>query len=158
MAMSPKTVRAQLNILLPLMKNCSLETLRKGQNRIGELMEFRYRRATLIRDHTFDDFSGAWVIPQDERRQGVMLYLHGGGYTCGDLDYAKGVGSTLAVECGMRVFAAAYRLAPEHPFRRRWKMPLQPTVIFWQKAIHPSKLSCAEKAREAACVIVCVRN
>lgn len=116
MSMSPKVIRTQLNRLLPLMKSCSLESLRRGQNRIGELMEFRHRHSTLIREHSFSRFSGAWIIPQDERRQGVMLYLHGGGYTCGDLDYAKGVGSTLAVECGMRVFCPAYRLAPEHPF------------------------------------------
>ena len=45
-----------------------------------------------------------------------MLYLHGGGYTCGNLDYAKGFAATLADECGVRVFCAAYRLAPEDPF------------------------------------------
>ena len=55
------------------------------------------------------------MIPKDERRQGVLLYLHGGGYTCGSLEYAKGISATLAVECGVRVFCAAYRRAPEHP-------------------------------------------
>ena len=55
-------------------------------------------------------------MPKDERRQGVVLYLHGGGYTCGNLDYAKGFAATLADECGVRVFCAAYRLAPEDRF------------------------------------------
>lgn len=59
---------------------------------------------------------------QDERRTGVILYLHGGGYTCGSLEYAKGFASTLATECGVRVFCAAYRLAPEHPIPLRWRM------------------------------------
>ena len=55
-------------------------------------------------------------MPKDQRRTGVILYLHGGGYTCGSLEYAKGFASTLATECGVRVFCAAYRLAPEHPY------------------------------------------
>ena len=42
---------------------------------------------------------------QDERRTGVILYLHGGGYTCGSLEYAKGFASTLATECGVRCSA-----------------------------------------------------
>ncbi len=54
--------------------------------------------------------------PQDERRSGVVLYLHGGGYTCGSLEYAKGFAATLASQCGVRVFCAAYRLAPENPY------------------------------------------
>ena len=44
------------------------------------------------------------------------MYLHGGGYTCGSLDYAKGYASVLSAECGMKVFTVEYRLAPEHPF------------------------------------------
>ena len=158
MAMSPKAVRAQLNILLPLMRNCSLETLRKGQNRIGELMEFRYRRSTLIRDHRFDDFSGAWVIPQDERRQGVMLYLHGGGYACGDLDYAKGVGSTLAVECGLRVFAAAYRLAPEHPFPAALEDALTAYRYLLAKGYSSRQIVvCGESAGGGLCYSLCAK-
>lgn len=114
MPLSAKTVRAQISMLKPLLLSCSLETTRKGQNMVGELMEARFRHQVLAKQHSFADFEGAWIIPKDERRQGVMLYLHGGGYTCGDLEYAKGFGSTLAVQCGVRVFCAAYRLAPEH--------------------------------------------
>lgn len=57
-----------------------------------------------------------FAIPHDELKRGVILYLHGGGYTCGDLEYAKGFGSVLASECGIRVLCLAYRLAPENPF------------------------------------------
>ena len=116
MPLSAKLIRIQMNRLKPLLRSCSLETIRKAQNRIGELMEAKHRREIITRDHSFDTFESAWMIPKDERRQGVILYLHGGGYTCGDLEYAKGFGSTLAVECGVKVFCAAYRLAPEAPF------------------------------------------
>ena len=116
MGFSAKLIRSQLNFFKPLVTNCSLETTRKGQDKLGELMEALHRREVIVHDHPFEQFEGAWVMPRDERRQGVILYLHGGGYTCGDLEYAKGFASTLAVECGVRVFCAAYRLAPENRY------------------------------------------
>ena len=116
MELSAKLVRSQLNFFKPFVAGCSLEVTRKGQDKLGELMSALHKREVLIRDHDFERFQGAWVIPKDERRSGVVLYLHGGGYTCGSLDYAKGFAATLASECGVRVFCAAYRLAPENPY------------------------------------------
>ena len=116
MALSVKTIKAQMSMLMPLLGSCKLETIRKGQNKIGEMMEAKYRSQVLVREHPFPDFESAWVIPKDQRRPGVILYLHGGGFTCGDLEYAKGFGSTMAVQCGVRVLCAAYRLAPENPY------------------------------------------
>ncbi|MBQ8600366.1 MAG: alpha/beta hydrolase fold domain-containing protein [Clostridia bacterium] len=116
MPLNAKTIRAQLNMLRPLLASCSLKTMRKGQDKLGELMEAMHRKQVHIKKHPFEQFEGAWVLPYDERRQGVLLYLHGGGYTCGGLDYALGFGSMLASQTGTRVFCAAYRLAPEHRF------------------------------------------
>lgn len=116
MGFSAKLVRSQLNFFKPLVANCSLETIRKGQDKLGELMEAIHKKDVIVRDEAFANFEGAWIMPRDERRQGIILYLHGGGYTCGDLDYAKGFGATLADELGVRVFCTAYRLAPEHPY------------------------------------------
>ena len=62
-------------------------------------MEAIHRRDVFEREHDFGAFQGAWLMPKDERRQGVILYLHGGGYTCGSLEYAKGFAATLADEC-----------------------------------------------------------
>ena len=56
MALSAKAVRAQLSILKPLLNSCSRETLRKGQNKLGELMEFRYRREVIVKEHPFERF------------------------------------------------------------------------------------------------------
>ena len=116
MGLSAKLVRSQLNFFKPFVASCSLEVTRKGQDKLGELMEVIHRHNVIVKDHPFEGFEGAWIIPKEERRSGVVLYLHGGGYTCGDLEYAKGFGSTLAAECGVRVFCAAYRLAPEAPY------------------------------------------
>jgi acetyl esterase len=45
-----------------------------------------------------------------------MLWLHGGGYCVGSLETSDIVCRLLAARCGLRVFSAGYRLAPEHPF------------------------------------------
>ena len=116
MELHAKLVRAQLNFFKPFVASLSLETTRKGQDKLGELMSALHRRDVFVREHAFANFNSAWVMPKEPRRTGVILYLHGGGYTCGSLEYAKGFASTLAVEGGVRVFCAAYRLAPENRY------------------------------------------
>ena len=158
MPLTAKTVRAQLAVLKPLLSNCSLEVLRKGQNKIGELMGVKQRRQVIVREHAFTQFDGAWVIPKDERRQGVILYLHGGGYTCGDMEYAKGVGATLAVQYGARVFCAAYRLAPEHPYPAALEDALTAYRYLLEKGYSPRRISvCGESAGGGLCYALCLR-
>ena len=116
MSLSPKTVQSRLRLLSPLMKAASLETVRHCQNKLGELMENRVRRELITKEHPFEQFTASWLVPKDTRREGVVLYLHGGGYVCGGAEYARAFGSMLACRCGVRVLAPAYRLAPEHPY------------------------------------------
>ena len=116
MELHARLVRSQLNFFKPFVANCSLEVTRKGQDKLGELMTALHKREVLVKEHNFGRFQGAWIMPRDERRGGVVLYLHGGGYTCGSLEYAKGFAATLASECGVRAFWAAYRLAPENRY------------------------------------------
>ena len=104
MELHAKLVRSQLSFFKPFVAGLSLEATRKGQDKLGELMTALHRREVLVRDHDFEHFQGAWVMPKDQRRTGVILYLHGGGYTCGSLEYAKGFAAALASECGVRVF------------------------------------------------------
>lgn len=158
MALSAKTVRSQLKILTPMLRSCSLETVRKGQNRIGEIMEGRHRKEILSKEHNFDDFSAAWILPRDERRQGVILYLHGGGYTCGDLEYAKGFGSMLAVRCGVKVFCPAYRLAPEYPYPAALEDALTAYRYLLGKGYAPEKIAlCGESAGGGLCYSLCLK-
>lgn len=46
----------------------------------------------------------------------AILWLHGGGWTLGDLDAYDPWCRALANACGCAVLALDYRLAPEHPF------------------------------------------
>lgn len=47
---------------------------------------------------------------------GVFVYIHGGGFTIGDLDTHDPVCRQLCVESAATVVSIDYRLAPEHPF------------------------------------------
>ena len=157
MGLPAKLVHSQLNFFKPLVANCSLETIRRGQDKLGELMEAIHRKDVITRDHAFANFEGAWIIPKDERRQGVILYLHGGGYTCGDLDYAKGFGATLADEEGVRVFAAAYRLAPESPYPAAVEDALEAYNYLRQKGYKPEHIMlCGESAGGGLCFALCL--
>ena len=158
MALSAKYVRSRLTMLRSVMKNFSLESSRKGQRMLGELMEFKHRKMVIIKDHPFEKFAAAWVIPKDERRQGVILYLHGGGYACGDLEYAKGYGSTLAVRCGIRVFSPAYRLAPESPFPAALEDALESYQYLLKKGYDPKQIAlCGESAGGGLIYALCLK-
>lgn len=158
MALSAKYVRSRLTMLQSVMKNFSLESSRKGQRMLGELMEFKHRKMVIIKDHPFEKFPAAWVIPKDERRQGVILYLHGGGYACGDLEYAKGYGSTLAVRCGVRVFCPAYRLAPESPFPAALEDALESYQYLLKKGYDPKQIAlCGESAGGGLIYALCLK-
>ncbi|CAM3977391.1 alpha/beta hydrolase [Roseateles saccharophilus] len=53
--------------------------------------------------------------PSDARLP-VLLYLHGGGFTIGDLETHDSLCRQLALRSGAAVLALDYRLAPEHRF------------------------------------------
>jgi len=155
--LSAKTVRSQLLLMKPLLNVCSLETIRKGQNKLGELMESAYRKEAIVKEHAFDNFDGAWVIPADERRQGVILYLHGGGFACGDLEYAKGFSAMLAARCGTKVFCPGYRLAPEHPFPAGLEDCLEAYRYLLGKGYAPEHITlCGESAGGGLCYSLCL--
>ena len=158
MGLSAKLIRAQLNFFKPFVAGCSLETTRRGQDKLGELMEAVHRHDVIVQTHDFESFEGAWVMPKEERRSGVILYLHGGGYTCGDIEYAKGFASTLASECGVRVFCAAYRLAPETRFPGALDDAEESYRYLLSKGFEPEQIClCGESAGGGLIYALCLR-
>ncbi len=109
-------VRAQLRLLRPLLDSVSLKNLRKGQDLVGKLMAKTAGKSARARRVRVEEMDCAWVYPRDLRYDGTVLYLHGGGFCCGNYDYAAGVGAMLGAKLHCKVFAPAYRLAPEHPY------------------------------------------
>jgi len=53
--------------------------------------------------------------PQSEPK-GLVVYLHGGGWVCGELDDFDALARLLAQRSGCALLLVDYRLAPEHPF------------------------------------------
>jgi acetyl esterase/lipase len=60
--------------------------------------------------------SGEWLRPAAPGSVRSILYLHGGGFCAGSPATHRALTSRLARASALPVFAAAYRLAPEHPF------------------------------------------
>ncbi|SHL58488.1 Acetyl esterase/lipase [Anaerocolumna jejuensis DSM 15929] len=116
MSITSVIIRKQLTKYKYVMANRSLESCRSKQDLLGRLLKIPRRNKVTICYRSFSLFKGAMVIPKNEAKKGVLLYLHGGGYICGGMDYATSVGTILSVKCSIRVFCAAYRLAPEHKF------------------------------------------
>jgi epsilon-lactone hydrolase len=61
------------------------------------------------------DVRGEWVSPLVPG-EGVILYIHGGGFLSCSPGTHRPVTAALARSTGRRVFSVDYRLAPEHPF------------------------------------------
>lgn len=58
----------------------------------------------------------------------ALLYLHGGGWTIGDLDTHDTLCRTLCNESGCQVFAVDYRMGPEHKF----PVAVEDSLAAWQ--------------------------
>lgn len=158
MELSEKFVRKQMERVKPLTTGCSLEAARKGQELLGAILAKTMRKNVSIEENELTFSSTALVVPKDLLKQGIILYLHGGGYTCGDLEYAKGFGSILAVECGIKVLCLAYRLAPENPFPAALDDALEAYRSLLSAGYLPTQIVlCGESAGGGLCYSLCLR-
>jgi acetyl esterase/lipase len=66
---------------------------------------------------------GWWVRPPEAKRDGAILYLHGGGYVAGSARAYRGIASQLASRTHRPVFVLDYPLAPEAT------MPAAPNAV-----------------------------
>lgn len=74
-------------------------------------------RGASFKTATVGGVAGEWVQARGHELPSLaMLYLHGGGYVTGSPATHRALTGHLAARCDARVFAADYRLAPEHPF------------------------------------------
>lgn len=115
-----KMLRKQISAINKIADVCSSEkshtVQRTMQEKIGGFMAHEYIDEVKYKPVECDKIQAEYVIPKHLTRKGIILYLHGGGYVSGDLKYAKGFGTILAVQNDIKVCCLAYRLAPENPF------------------------------------------
>lgn len=104
---------------------------RKGQEVLGRLMSppigFSWEPFSL------GDMPMAWVRPErGHDRSKVILYCHGGGYTSGNLGYARVLAAKMANATGCEVLDFQYRLAPEFPY----PAALEDALEAWEYLMH----------------------
>ena len=149
-------LRTQLQLLKPFVSSCSLATVRKWQDKIGDLMVGIHKNYVDSENIMIGNVNCAMQIPRDEISGGVILYLHGGGYTAGNLSYAKGFASVLASKCGIRVLAVEYALAPENVFPKALDDCLEAYGYLLSNGYDPSQIILAgESAGGGLCYALC---
>ncbi len=79
------------------------------------------RPTSAIKRTSFEPVSASgvpseWFRPAEVKRDGALLYFHGGGYSIGSIDTHRDLVSRLCAAIGVPALVPDYRLAPEHPF------------------------------------------
>lgn len=116
MAVTTTLLKMQLSLLKGMLNTCDLETARSGQAMLGTLMATAIKNKVLYQTKVFKNFVAQWIVPKKQIDDKIILYIHGGGYVAGDIDYATGFGTILSYKTNTKVFCVAYRLAPEYKF------------------------------------------
>lgn len=109
-------LRGQIKLLNPIITGATLEQSRKGQDALAKLGARAVEGSVAYHELRFPNFDAAWAIPLAGRVTQAIVYLHGGAYAAGGLDYAKGFGGLLAQGTGRAVLCVGYRLVPENPY------------------------------------------
>jgi acetyl esterase/lipase len=141
------------------LKKGDIESARLIQTRCGELMaRMAQHEVDVSRPLPLGAFEVCCATPRVPEKQGVILYLHGGGYTCGDISYASGFGSALCEATGRAVLCAAYRLAPENPFPAALEDALAAWEHLMDTGFSPSDVVlCGESAGGGLLLALCLK-
>lgn len=111
-----KLLRLQLKFLNKFADSCSIRKSRYFQDKIGRLMSIDHQKDVIFMPIPSSKIQSEIIIPKHLNNNGIILYVHGGGYVSGGIEYAKGFGTILAVQNHIKVCCVAYRLAPENKF------------------------------------------
>lgn len=118
LTLGTRLLRMQLRLTKPIARFATIEDARKAQDQLGRMTTEILKTKVVFQPVEFERFAACFAnsISCEEPCDRAVLYLHGGGYTAGGLDYAKGFGALLASQTRVSVLCVAYRLAPEHKF------------------------------------------
>lgn len=110
------TLNGQFRLMNPLLQKMDIKRSRRMQEELGRLQQKAVAGRVDFSDVPFDAFSCSMATPKGAEGKEAVMYLHGGAYTAGGREYARGFGGALAGTFMCPVICPAYRLAPEHPF------------------------------------------
>ena len=117
-SLSARLLKLELRLAKPLVRFTGIEQARAAQDQLGRITARLLKDKVSFEPISFPDFTACFAFSNDCEGacDRAILYLHGGAYTAGGLDYAKGFGALLASETRLNVFCVAYRLAPEYKY------------------------------------------
>jgi monoterpene epsilon-lactone hydrolase len=110
--------------------NVTFEELKKHRNFIESVAHIAFTHTRLkIKKFDIGNIEAEWIMPfYNSPDKKIIFYCHGGGYTCGELEYAGILGTKMTAHTGFPVLTFAYRLAPEN----RYPAALEDTVRVWE--------------------------
>ena len=114
-------------------KSLTAEDLKKQRSS----MELASKLATpndgfSVKSFKAEGISCEWVKPDLAHNPNyIILYAHGGGYTCGGLGYARILAAKLAISTGFSVVSFEYRLAPEN----KYPAALDDGMVVWNHLV-----------------------
>lgn len=111
-------LRKEIRLLKPIINRLSIETARSFQDKLGDIEAKSVASKVDFMPFNIDGLKACFTEQKASGHNNgrVILYLHGGAYVSGNIQYASGFAGILAAETNRRVLSIAYRLAPENPF------------------------------------------
>ena len=158
MSYDEKFVRSQLVRFGGIARIASLDLTRRGQTGISSIVSAKYRKRVTYEDDVAYGLNCSLVMPREIGRDGVVMYIHGGGYCSGDLAYAKCFAAMLADKCHVKVFTFEYRLAPEFPYPAAIEDSLKAYKRLLECGYRGSDIIlCGESAGGGLCYSLCLK-
>ena len=158
MSKKAEFMKSQLNMLKPLIKFVPLPLERLWQNKLGDIIRKDYTKKVKYTKIKLKNIECELVTPKEIRKDIVILYLHGGGFCVGDIEYARGFASTLAAQIKCKTMCVEYRLAPNHKFPCALLDVLEAYKYLLKNGYTEDKVFlCGESAGGGLCYSLCLK-
>ena len=95
-------------------ESVDIDKVRRLWNRVGGLLPVA--SGVQVEADEIAGLRAEWLTPRDSRSDGLLLYLHGGGYVVGGCDMHRQMVSHIARAGRLRALLPEYRLSPEHKY------------------------------------------
>lgn len=97
------------------------------------------------------------AVMADESQDAVILYIHGGGFMCGNTKTSRAYAALLANDSGIPVQTLTYRLAPEDPYPAAVDDCFRAYQAFIQKNQEKNIFLVGESAGASLCLITALK-
>src|SRR5438309_3302577 len=92
----------------------TLEELRAGMEAMGTVLPAP--EGTLVETVDAGGVPAEWIVAPNASDERVVMYMHGGGYSIGCVDFVRDFCARVSAAAEARVLSLDYRQGPEHPF------------------------------------------